>query len=312
MVNLANGLGEEFGALITERFPQVAITNVAQSEPWKIPAGTEVAFVGPGPGWRNPPKDLPDHWGALKWVQAVSAGVDLFPSWLLSVPLVTCGRGLTAEPIAEYVICAMLNHEKNFLTARVRRAEDWGIPSMGTLHGRKLGLVGYGALGKAIARLAKAFGMEIVVLKRSGGETSADFTAATDIKSLVATVDHLVLAAPLTDKTRGMINADVLNHAKKGLHLINIARGAQIVIEDLYAALDASQLSGATLDVTSPEPPVPGDPIYSHPKIFLTPHCSWRGREDLQVRQDEQMLDNIRRYLATEPLNDIIDAVRGY
>ncbi|MCM2477241.1 hypothetical protein HGO38_27690 [Rhizobium sp. CG5] len=78
MVNLANGLGEEFGALITSRFPQVKLTKCGQSEPWKIPAGTEVAFIGPGPGWRNPPKDLPVYWGALKWVQAVSAHIDFF------------------------------------------------------------------------------------------------------------------------------------------------------------------------------------------------------------------------------------------
>jgi phosphoglycerate dehydrogenase-like enzyme len=127
-----------------------------------------------------------------------------------------------------------------------------------------------------------------------------------DIETLFALSDHLVVALPATSKTTHLINADVLARAKNSLHLINVARGRIIDQRALLRALDDGQLAGATLDVTDPEPPPDGDPIYSHPKVLPTPHVSWTGGEDGK-RLADKVLINLDAYAHGAPLADVFD-----
>jgi phosphoglycerate dehydrogenase-like enzyme len=121
----------------------------------------------------------------------------------------------------------------------------------------------------------------------------------------------LVIALPATARTTHLINADVLARARKSLHLINVARGKIIDQQALLRALDAGQLAGATLDVTDPEPPLDGDPIYNHPKIVLTPHVSWTGGEGTKRLADKTLI-NLDAYVHGAPLVDVFDKSLGY
>ncbi len=288
--------------------------------PWET-GGAEILFTGPSPAWSRAPLKAPAEWGdGPRWVQIASAGVDGFPQWLLRDRLVTCGRGDAAVPIAEYVLTALLLHEKRIDTLRPQGPASWletarrfrDDPAQGTLEGRTLGLFGFGRIGHAIAARAAAFGMRVLALRRGAWtESVPGVEPASSLVQLIAEADHLVLAAPLTPETRGVINAAALSEAKPGQHLVNIARGALIDQDALLHALDAGRPAFATLDVTDPEPLPEGHPFYTHPRIRLTPHICWSGpfvREQFAVRA----IENLERYLDGRPLCGVVDPVSGY
>jgi phosphoglycerate dehydrogenase-like enzyme len=245
-------------------------------------------------------------------VQTESAGVDIYPEALKRDCVMTCGRGLTAVPIAEFVLAAMLRREKKLEETRARAEADWTRPAIGTLYRRKLGLIGFGALGQAIVHRARAFGMDIIINRRGAWTEVPDgVTPYASASEVAAKADHLVIAAPLTPETQGMVDAQFLAQAKAGLHLINISRGALVDQQALVDALDAGRLDYATLDVTTPEPLPDGHPLYLHPKVFISPHISWMSGEKSGLFL-ERLLKNLDAYLRDEPLEYLVDPHRGY
>lgn len=277
-------------------------------------------FTAPRSGWKQAPPQAPPGWpGRLQWVHLASAGIDYFPPWLFDVPQVSCSRGVAAAPIAEYVLSALLDAEKDWGALRVSSAAQWrqtfeqvSARPLGLLQGRSLGLVGYGAIGQAIARRALAFGMQVSALRRSSAGLDDDgVQAAESLHALLAQSDHVVLALPLTPHTRHLINAQALAHARPGLHLVNIARGALIDQAALLRALDDGRLGRATLDVTDPEPLPDGHPFYRHPRVWLTPHLSWSAG-DVAALTARKFTDNLARYIAGQPLQDKVLLSRGY
>ncbi|GBR02854.1 NAD(P)-dependent oxidoreductase [Acetobacter oeni] len=319
---LLNQLGDRLGHDL-ERFQgrlSVVPGRRDGGAPWDV-GEADILLTGPSPAWAGAPREVPESWGrGPRWVQIASAGVDGFPEWLLRDRLVTCGRGDAAVPIAEYVLTALLLHEKRIDILRPDGPAAWletarklgDNPASGTLEGRRLGLFGFGATGRAIAGRARAFGMRVLALRRTGWSgVEEGVEAASSLEQLVKEADHLVLAAPLTPETRGIIGASVLAVSKPGQHLVNIARGALIDQEALLRALDAGRPGFATLDVTDPEPLPPGHPFYSHPRIRLTPHICWSG-PDVRRRFSDRVRENIERYLDGRPLLDIVDPLRGY
>jgi len=278
---------------------------------WEIPPEADLLFTF-FRGWRQAPAEPPAGWPfRLQWIQVAAAGVDAFPDWFFTGPAVTCGRGVSAVPLAEYILAAILAHEKQFFDGvRVRAAAEWQVRTLGRVEGRMLGLVGLGAINKAVAQRAQAFGMTLLAVDR-------DVTAYPQIEfvrsvaELAARSDHLVVAVPLTRETRGIINAAVLDKAKPGLHLVNVARGELIDQDALLDALDSGRLGAATLDVTAPEPLPEGHPLYTHPRVRLTPHSGWSS-DDNADRLAAKLLGNLDRFLAREPLLDVVDGKRGY
>lgn len=320
-----NQTGAEADALVAAAGLPVALADDAAAPAWERAADADVLFTGPRNGWRNAPAQPPAGWpGRLQWVHVASAGIDFFPPWLLQVPLVTCSRGVAAVPIAEYVITALLAHQRDWDTLRVQGADPWRetfarvdqhLP--GTLQGRTLGIAGYGAIGRAVAVRAQALGMQVVALRRGGarvdggGEGGEGVQAVGSIEQLLAASDHLVLALPITAQTYHLINAATLAHARPGLHLVNIARGALVDQQALLHALDAGRLSGATLDVTDPEPLPDGHPLYHHSRVRITPHVSWAAQGAAEVTA-RKFVDNLQRFVAGLPLHDVVDRERGY
>lgn len=254
----------------------------------------------------------PEGWPfGLKFIQVLTTGVDLLPPWFFEGPVVACSRGIPAIPIAEFVLAMILAHEKDLEAIRVRDRAQWTQKMLGTLAGKVLGLAGFGAIGRAVSARAGAFGMDILALRRTPGPAESGVRFAPDFPALIAEADHLVLALPLTARTRHILDAAALALAKPTLHVVNVARGGLINDDALLAALDEGRIAAASLDVTEPEPPPAGHPYYSHQKVRLTPHISWADKTSAE-RLNDKIIANFEHYLRGEPLEDIVDPVRGY
>lgn len=276
--------------------PSAPAVVQVDGKPWEAPHDVQALFAYQSQ-WKGAPAEAPEGWPhALEWVQIASAGVDTFPAWGHAVPLVSRAAGIQGDTIAEYVVAAIFAHEKRFWNGTIDRRAHWVPYEAGSVAGRHLGIAGLGAIGRAIARLALAVGMTVSGLNR-GGAPMAGVHIVTGIEELAARCDHLVLALPLTVATRGIVNATLLARAKRGLHLINIARGPIVDQDALLAALDHGRIAAATLDVTDPEPLPDGHPLYAHPAVRLTPHVSG-AVPDSERRLIDALLANLDSWLA--------------
>lgn len=319
---IAYHLGPAQRARFAEHWSKPRLIDPAPDRPaWLPPAEADALFTFTA-AWKTAPAEPPPGWPfGLRWVQMASAGVDALPPWVFRGPVVAGARGITAPPIAEYVLAVMLDDERRLGTLYVRSRQEflrvgdekaWRGDPFGTLAGRVLGLVGLGAIGQEIARRAHVFGMRVMGVRRSQGPPPLPFIELrADLEALMAETDHLVVCAPLTPATVRIINAASLAAAKPGLHLINVARGPLVDHDALLAALDAGRLRKATLDVTDPEPLPEGHRLYTHPAVRLTPHIAWYSGTHFD-RLAAQLLANLDRYARGEPLADVVDPAAGY
>jgi phosphoglycerate dehydrogenase-like enzyme len=249
----------------------------------------------------------------LEWMHLPGTGIDNLPRRILEGRTVTCSRGVSAIPISEYVLGAMLAFEKDFPSVWLQEPpEHWNIASLGELAGKTLGLVGLGGIGTAVAWRALAFDMRVRALKRNPGRDVIEgVEPAKDLPDLLATADHLVLAAPATAATNNLIDAEALALVKPGVHVVNIARGSLVDQDALRAALDDGRVACASLDTVDPEPLAAGHWMYSHPKVRLSAHISWSSPRAFD-RIKASFLENLRRYRAGEPLHGVVDPDEGY
>lgn len=285
---------------------------------WLPPAQAEAIFCF-AKAWAGAPKQAPEGWPFnVRYIQLASAGVDALPVWAWQGTTVACARGVTAEPIAEYVMTAIFRDSKNFdrMVGRdhahflsIADEDEWPEDTFRPIRGQVLGLVGYGAIGQAIAARARAMGMAVKALRRSGGGDPDTFV--TSIDDLVAQADQIVLCAPATPATHHIIDARVLSLCKPGVHLINVARGNLVDHPALEAVLASGRIRHATLDVTDPEPLPAGHPFYDNPSVTLTPHAAWFSADHHQ-RLADKLLDNLGRWSRGETLVDIAVPGRGY
>ena len=249
----------------------------------------------------------------VEWIHFFGTGVDGMPPEILTGRTVTCSRGAGAVPISEWVLTMMLAFEKRVPDAWVREPpEHWGWSQLGGLSGRTLGLVGLGGIGSAVATRALAFDMHVRAVRRSGAPSPVPgVTLVPTLGDLLPIVDHLVVAAPATPKTRHLLDEDAFAAVRPGVHLVNIARGALIDQDALRSALDDGRVALASLDVCDPEPLPAGHWLYTHPKVRLSPHISW-SNPALTQRIVELLADNVRRFAAGQPLEGVVDPVERY
>ncbi len=291
--------------------PQV-IFDPEPREPWRIHEDSDVLVTRAFDGWKlapEKPQALPPR---LRWVQTMSAGIDFYPRWLLEGRLVTTGAGLTAPVISEYVIAAIIRVEKPIQKLAARSQKDWFQTRLGRIEGRRLGIFGYGAIGKNIAQLALALGMDVMVCRRSD-PTPQDgpIQFCSSIAELAGWSDHLALAAPATEETRGIFSRGLIGIAKPGLHLINVSRGDLVDQDALIEGLQGGAIGHATLDVTTPEPLPDGHPLYAKDNVIVTPHIAWSGA-DPENGLGLRILRSLDAILEGYPPEAEVNLTRGY
>jgi phosphoglycerate dehydrogenase-like enzyme len=309
---IAYQINPEFERLVAPRLPDnVRLVGLTGENKWDIP--DEATILVPGhPGGGGIPSTPIDGWPRnIAWLQTQSTGIDNYPKWLFEGPVVSCARGMYAVPIAEFVLASMLAVEKHFPEIWATDRSQWKPVKHGSLNGKTLGILGFGGIGEAIAERALPFGMKVLATRRSQAPSAIPGVTLTDFDRTIAEADHLVLAVPLTPETDRMIDATALAKVKPGVHIINIARGGVIDQDALLAALDDNRVGFASLDVTTPEPLPDGHPLYTHPRVNISPHVSAGGWIDYQVFADF-FLDNLNRFLAGEPPVGLVKPENGY
>ena len=177
----------------------------------------------------------------------------------------------------------------------------WDFP-LSELAGRTMGVVGLGRIGVRVAEIARAFGMNVIAYTRTSKDIAG--VKCVDFDTLLAESDVISLNCPLTEQTRGLINADALARMKKTAYLINTSRGGVIVEDDLRRALDAGMIAGAAVDVLSSEPPTEDNPLLHSKNIIVTPHIAWATTE-ARTRLLSIVTDNLSAYLRGEKLNRV-------
>jgi phosphoglycerate dehydrogenase-like enzyme len=307
---IAHQLSAGFAALVAPHLPP-DVTFLALEPAWEIPDEARVLLLDPVPAPGSIPADTPAGWPhRLEWIQSVAAGMDDYPDWFFNFPRITNGRGANSFAIAEFTFAAMLAAAKNLPGVWISNAAQWRHSELDTLRGKTLGLVGFGSIAQHVARFAGAFDMEVVATRRSAG-AAVDGVRFAALEQVLAAADHLVLALPLTPATHGLIGAAELRMLKPGAHLVNISRGGVLDQEALLAALDRGQPALATLDVATPEPLPAGHPLYTHPRVHLSPHISWSGG-DRGLGFVKMFVENIRRFRAGEELINPVNRERRY
>jgi phosphoglycerate dehydrogenase-like enzyme len=266
----------------------------------------------------------------LKWVQANWAGVDTMvgaPLFASGQVILTNSAGIHAINTGEYTLMMMLALAHKLPQAfAMMQAGAWSDDREAfmplELRGATLGLVGYGWIGREIARLAQAFGMRVIAMRRSVGaeqqpSDQADgvvFLPRQQLPALLGQSDFVVVVAPLTPETRRMLDASALAHMKPGAFLVNVGRGAVVDEQALAAALRQGRIAGAALDVFEQEP-LPGDsPLWqlaAEGRVILTPHIAGQTPH-YEARAAALFAENLRRFVNGQPLINRVDFERGY
>ncbi len=269
-------------------------------------------------GYGIPPEVLTSAPG-LEWVHSGAAGVgsSLGPEMLERDVLFTNSAGIHAAPMSETVLAMMLHFARGLdVAVRAQREGRWSAPEywaadapVTELGGSMVGIVGYGGIGRAVARRVAALGCGVVAVRRGGGV--GEVSAAEGLDRVIAQADYLVLAVPETPLTRGLMTRQRLFAMKPGSVLINVARGRLVDETALLDALDSGPLRGAGLDVFHTEPLPPGHPFYAHPNVLLTPHVSATTRR-FWDRETDLITDNIGRFVRGEALRNLVDKTAGY
>ena len=243
--------------------------------------------------------------GSVSWVQAPLAGIDAPPFQdVIDAGIRFSNSDAPNIGVAEYVMSALLAHRhgiaKRIENQRDRRWEQAPWPEIG---GQRWVIVGFGSIGHEIAQRARPFGVEIVGIRRTAVNDSAADKMATmeGLTAELAGADVVILACPLTDQTRGLVNADFLAAMQPEAVLVNVARGAVVNDQALITALDQGVIGAAILDVFDPEPLPESSPLWVHDQITVTSHLAGGGAGFL-ARNDQLFIDQLDNYLAGRPL----------
>ena len=247
---------------------------------------------------------------SIRWVQSANAGLDA-PAYkaLFQRGIRFSKSGAQSIPIAEYVLTYALEHAQDLALRRAAQAgRHWQPHRFSELWHSTWLIVGYGHIGRNVAKRAKAFDAHTVIVRPSlGGDEYADTVIPPEkLYDHLPSADVIVLACPATEATRGLVNQVFLSHVQDSALLINVARGALIDDAALLASLDQGRPARAVLDVFAVEPLPTDHAFWIHPKVTVTAHISNAG-SGTRPRGDELFLSNLQRFLAGQPPTDLVN-----
>ena len=256
----------------------------------------------------------------LRWVQSPSAGVE----WMWRVPtladsdvVVTNMRGAHAATIAEHTFAMLLSQTRGMRTfAQHQIDHHWGRGELGltAIKGLTMGIVGFGNIGRAIARRATGFEMRVLAVDTEpvpAGEGVEEVWPLSRLDELCRESDVLAIAAPITPNSRGMIGAEQVRQLKRGAYVLQMSRGGIINEAALVDALEEGHVAGAGLDVTETEPLPVGDPLWTAPNLIITPHTSAASQLTWNLVWSI-LSENLGRFQRGETLMNLVDKRRGW
>lgn len=255
--------------------------------------------------------------GRLQWIQSSAAGMDhcLVPSVVESEIIVTSASGVLSDQVAEHVMALITGFCRRlplFLEAQ-KRKEFIRRPTR-DLHHSTVGIVGLGGVGRRLAQVLAPFKVTILATDLFPVNRPPEVTElwpADRLGDMLEQVDILVLACPLTDQTRGLIDASALGRMRPDALLVNAARGPIVVERDLVSTLQAGHLAGAVMDVTEQEPLPESSPLWDLPNVIITPHVGGQSARRIDQMTDF-FCDNLRRYQVNAPLRNLVDKRLGF
>ena len=309
----------ELAEQLQNEFPDAQITLIQDPKHRQAEiADTQVLFAV-----RFSPEDLQVA-RQLKWLHLASAGAThvLFPEMMASDVVITNSRGLHGIPIAEHILGVMIMLSRKLHVAYRYQLEGiWPrremfdvYPTFSELYGGTAGIIGLGGIGMAVAERVKAMGMRVIATKRTIEQLPAcvDEVLETEgLPHLLQESDFVIIAAPLTPETTGLIGEHELRLMKSTASIINVGRGPIIQQPVLIRALKEGWIAGAGLDVTDPEPPEADSELFRLPNVILTPHYSGL-RSNYWTHATDVFRPNLGKFLRGEPLNNVVDKQGGY
>jgi len=276
-------------------------------------------------GWGVPSGVIRAAGGALRWVHSAAAGVggSITPELRSSGALLTNSRAVHAEPIAEWVLAAIGFCARGFLAAVAAQAEhrwakaelaSWDTP-IRELSELRVGIIGLGGIGRSVASRCSKMGMHVSALRRNRSRRPPKGVSwiggPGNLLEMAHRSDVLVIAAPHTAETRGLVDERVLAALPAGSYVLNVARGALLDEEALLMHLNSGHLGGCVLDVFATEPLSKDHPFWDHPRVFITPHVSGVSLRFWE-REVRLITDNISRYLRGIRLKNVVNITAGY
>ena len=250
----------------------------------------------------------------LQWLSVTAAGVEHVTPWDDGKLIVTNFAGIAATEMAHYVLAAIFGLYQGFAHFFAQQfRKTWDYQLVRSSRNVKIGLVGLGHTGEAVAKMARSLGLSVVACRSTNAPSNlVDAVYGPDqLHDMLGLVDVTVVCTALTSKTLDLINAAAFAAMRPGSYFINVARGKVVVETALIAALQSGQLAGAVIDVTRQEPLPASDPLWATPNLLITPHtCSdfvgWEAEAAVLFA------DNLMRFKAGEPLKNQVFSWRGY
>jgi phosphoglycerate dehydrogenase-like enzyme len=312
-------IGEDIGpanlARLRSQFPTVDFRYCMQDSEWLEVAPEANVILS-----KRWPAEAMKRMSKLRWVQAGTAGVDHLLRFDLSRRgvVITNSSGAHGDPISELILSQMLAFATGLNMAIRGQIERRHVQkeinrTKFELVGQTLCVVGLGDIGGTLARKASALGMRVIGVRRSTrpAEGVSHIYTPSQLHTALTQSDHVALCLPLTNHTRHFIGAEELRAMRPTAYIYNVGRGASIDEAALIDALQSGQIAGAGLDVTDPEPVPLDSPLWEMPNVILSQHTSGMSPHNAN-RVTELFAANLTRYLAGEPLHQLIDPAKGY
>lgn len=321
-VHVAVPLGEEHLARIRDAAAGVRLTYSPRT-PYERPGGldAEVADVEVLLSYHAPFEMTAAP--RLRWLQVGGDGVDhLRGAPVMRSDVIVTNTRVFETPMAEYVVASVLAYYRDFprMWERFQRGRAWPKSQWAEYAGdeaagKTMAIIGYGSVGRKLARLARALEMTVIATRRSlaapAVEDGVEVHPAAALREVLARADVVVVCLPLTEETEGLIGETELRAMKPTAYLVNVGRGKVIQEAALVRALEEGWIGGAGLDVHARTPLPPDSPLFDLPNVILTPHMSG-VTQPYYGRLTNLFCENLRRYLAGGPLLNVVDKQRGY